>query len=410
MLRSIVKTGFLTAVAALASYLLVVVLARTADREVFAAYAYVLACGVVLQLLIDCAADQCASHFMLARERDGSERRPVFHSVLLMKGGMFVLVAIVVAALHHLDLGVRIPPASLMLLVAAFGPGPILELLGKNLQYALTIAIERWLLLVLVPLYISLRGLDLGTYAVHMSVALLSVSVQWRFAGLRFGFSLQQWREAAEYVRVYWPVYLSQISQAAYGHTSRIIVEARRGLLAFGSVALAMQVVNTVSLAQSLVERHFRPAINRAVLAGDAATLRELSVRYLSWYVLPLGLGAVVIFMAADSIVALLFGAEWSSAVAPLRAMAPLFLTVPLLKFAEMVATPFGMQRVTFLLNVSAAVCLLLLLCFLPATWSVASWMLVVSAVQTTHVAILIYVGIRSYGARTTFRLNERLP
>ena len=399
MFRSIVKAGFFTAIAALASYLLVVVLARIADREVFAAYAYVVACGVLLQLLIDCASDQCASHFMLAKEGDGTQRRPVFHSVLLMKAGMFLLAAMVVAALDYLDLGVRIPPASLMLLVAAFGPGPILELMGKNIHYAATIAIERALLLVLVPLYMSLRGLDLGTYAVHMGVSLLSVSVQWRFAGLRFGIALKEWRETGEYARAYWPIYFSQISQATYGHASRIIVEARRGLLAFGSVALAMQVVNTVSLAQSLVERHFRPAINRAALAGDVATLRELSVRYLVWYVLPLGLGAIAVLMAADWIVAVLFGAEWSSAAAPLRAMAPLFLTVPLLKFAEMVATPFGMQRATFLLNVSAAVCLLLLLCFLPARWSLASWMLVVSAVQAAHVGILIYLGVRAYRA-----------
>lgn len=399
MLRSIVKAGFFTGVAALASYLLVVVLARVADREVFAAYAYVVACGVVLQLLIDCAADQCASHFMLAKQRDGGERRPVFHTVLLMKAGMFLLAALVVATLHCLQLGVRIPPASLMLLVAAFGPGPILELMGKNIQYASTVAIERALLLVLVPLYVYFRGLDLGTYAIHMAVSLLSVSVQWRFAGLRFGIALKQWRETGEYVRVYWPIYFSQISQATYGHASRIIVEARKGLLAFGSVALAMQVVNTVSLAQSLVERHFRPAINRAVLAGDVAALRQLSVRYLVWYASPLALGALAVLIAADWIVAVLFGAEWSSAAAPLRAMSPLFVTIPLLKFAEMVATPFGMQRATFLLNVSAAVCLLLLLCLLPTAWSVASWMLVVSAVQATHVLILTCLGIRAYRA-----------
>ena len=308
VLRSIVKSGFFSAIAALASYLLVVALARIADREVFAEYAYVVACGVVLQLLIDCAADQCGSHFMLAKERDGREWSAVFRVILLMKGGMFLLVAIVVAGLHYLDWGVRIPPASLMLLVPTFGPGPILELMGKNMQYALTIAIERALLLVLVPLYIYFQGLDLGTFAVHMGVSLLTVSVQWRFAKLHFGASLRQWREAGDYLRVYWPIYLSQISQAAYGHASRIIVEARKGLLAFGSVALAMQVLNTVSLAQSLVERHFRPAINRAVLAGDIAALRELSVRYLSWYVLPLGLGAVVVFIAAESIVSVQIG------------------------------------------------------------------------------------------------------
>lgn len=399
MLRSIVKAGFFSVVAALASYLLVVVLARIADREVFAAYAYVVACGVVLQLLIDCAADQCASHFMLTKERDGWEWSSVFRVVLSIKIAMFLLAAIVVAALHYSNWGIRIPPASLMLLVPAFGPGPILELTGKNIQYALAIAIERALLLVFVPLYILFQGLDLGVYAVHMGVSLLSVSVQWKFARLHFGISLKQWRQAGGYLRVYWPLYLSQISQAVYGHASRLIVEARKGLLAFGSVALAMQVLNTVSLAQSLVERHFRPAINRAVLVGDIATLRELSVRYLSWYVLPLGLCAVVIFMAAESVVAVLFSAEWSSAVAPLRAMAPLFVTIPLLKFAEMVATPLGMQRATFLLNVSAALCLLLLLCLLPATWPVASWMLVVSIVQATHVTILTYIGVRSYRA-----------
>jgi O-antigen/teichoic acid export membrane protein len=397
VLRSIVKAGFLTAVAALASYLLVVVLARTSDPEVFAEYAYVLACGVVLQLLIDCASDQSASHFILARERDGSECR-VFHSVLLMKGALLLLVSIVVTAVHYLDLSVQIPLGSLLLLAAAFGPGPILELMGKNIQYASTIAIERVLLLLLVPLYISTRGLDVGTYAVHLAVSLLTISMQWRLAGLRHAISLRQWRESGEYVRAYWPIYLSQLSQAAYGHLSRIVVQARKGLLAFGSVALAMQVINIVSLAQSLVERHFRPEINRAVLAHDVRALRALSVRYFLWYVLPLGLGAMLVFVAAESIVAVLFGAEWTTAAAPLRAMAPLLVSIPLLKFAEMVATPFGMQRVTFVLNMSAAACLLLLLSFLPTTWPVASWMFVVTVIQTTHTAILLGLGLRSYG------------
>src|SRR6478752_2989280 len=101
MLRSILKSGLFSVVAALASYVLVIVLARVADREVFAAYAYVVACGVVLQLLIDCASDQSASHFMLKREREGADWSSAYHSILLLKGGMFILAAGIVAATHY---------------------------------------------------------------------------------------------------------------------------------------------------------------------------------------------------------------------------------------------------------------------------------------------------------------------
>jgi O-antigen/teichoic acid export membrane protein len=387
MFASIIRSSLFSGLASVSSYLLLVVLARADSPQIFASFSYAVVCGLLLVLAIDCAADQCASQLMLT---SGVSDVDAFRSIYALKAILASVLFALVIAVNLAGTSVKVPYATLLFVVPAFYLGPLFELRGKNLQYAVLLATERLVLLVACTAYVSLFRFDIGVYVIHLLVSCASLLIQFRLIGATVG-SVTGWRMglAREYAIRYWPVYLSLFAQATYGHVSRLIIEARRGLLVFASVSLALQTLNALSIVQSQVDRHFRPAINRAAAVRDLREGKALFIRYLCWYVAPLCAAAIVIAASADRLVVTLFGVRWAAVAGPMRTLAPLIVTVPLLRFLEMAVVAVHAQRVSLAINVFVAGMLFAWLAVVSVDRPLPEYLFGIVVTQGLHVAII---------------------
>jgi O-antigen/teichoic acid export membrane protein len=387
MFAAILRSSAFSGVASVASYLLLILLARADSPEVFAEFSYAVVCGLILVMVIDCAADQCGSNYLYTGGRSEFE---AISAILRLKIIVATLAVILIVVANEAGIGFAIPYSALLFVLPAFYLGPVFELRGRNVMFAIFVACEKIALLGICIVYISLVGFDLGVYLAYFFVSVVSLVLQYRVIGpLQLSLASDFGGVSRDYLLRYWPVYLSLFAYASYGHASRLIIEARRGLIVFAAVSLALQTLNSVSIAQSQVDRHFRPAINRAASGSGAQSLGSLLGRYLSWYVVPLAVAALATVYFADEIVRLLFGPEWSSAAIALEALAPVLVTVPILRFLEMVAVAVRKPKVSLGVNVTFAVALLATLSLIPTGWPLTVWLRVIVALQALHVLTL---------------------
>lgn len=390
MFAAIARSSAFSGIASIASYLLLILLARADSPEAFAEFSYAVVCGLIIVMIIDCAADQCGSNYLYT---SGLSEPDAVASIFGLKALLASLVVGFIVCANEADVGFAVPYSALAFVVPAFYLGPLFELRGKNLQYAAFIACEKLALLGICAVYVKIYGFGAGVYVAYLAVSVVSLFAQYRSVGpLRLTSAVGFSSAMRDYLLRYWPVYLSLFAQAAYGHASRLIIEARRGLLVFAAVSLALQTLNSVSIAQSQVDRHFRPAINRSASSAGVDQIGSLFLRYLRWYVGPLFVAALITAYFAEEIVRLLFGPDWSSAATPLRVLAPVLVTVPLLRFFEMVAVAVRKPKVSLGVNVVIASSLLGILGTIPLELPLADWLLVIVLLQALHVAVLAFL------------------
>lgn len=385
MFASIVRSSALSAFASVSTYLILITLARNGSVE-FAAFSYAAVCGLVLVMVADLAADQVASMFMLTSGvAHGTALRVVLQLKLVVVSSIFVVLVVTTVVFQP----ALIPLRSLCFLVPAFYIGPLFELRGRNAEFAALLAVEKLSLLAACVAYILLRGFDDGIYVLHAAASLGSCIYQWRrFGSVVRGAAPGSFDLIADYARRYWPVYVSLFAHAAYGHASRLIIEARLGLMTFASVSLALQTLNALSIAQSQIDRHFRPALNLAAAARDLAALRALWWKYARWYVSPLAVAACLIYVLAEPIVGVLFGEHWRAAARPLAVLVPLIVTVPVLRFVDTIAVSIGAQRLMLAVNVAAAIVLVAVLSTLSVDRPLDEWLRYLIVVQALHAAV----------------------
>lgn len=396
VLRSLLRSGLYSLLAAASSYAATIFLARTSSPELLAGFLLAMAWGIVFVLVIDVAAEQCLVHFQM---KNDLTRRQAFANAFAIKCSIALLVA-GAALLVNRSGWTTVPSAALYFVVPAFYLTPHFELTGRNSEFAAITLAERVAFLGLAIVTGRADGSLDVLYVGYLTISLLSLTLQARRAGIGLrsmvgSVAMLQRPTVAAYVFAYWPVYAVLMAQIAYGHISRLVLEARVGLLAFGAATLALQLTNVVQIVQSQVDRHFRPGLIAAAKEGRRAVLQAHVINYVAVYVLPAAGLAVLLAIVAKPVVDLLFGERWAIAATYVRAAAPLIVTVPMLRLFDLLVLAVDEQRVSLVVTLAMAFTLIATLLLLPDGTAGETYLVAIVAVQAIHVAIIAAIIFR---------------
>lgn len=390
MIRAVAKASVFSGIASLFAYALTILLARSESQSAFAAFSYTIVWALVLSQLLDLAAEQCVTHLVKSR---GPELSAVIASLYAVKLACTAGLAVLVALLNEV-FGAGIPYAAFLFIVPAFYFGPVFELRALNLAFVKLLLCEKFVLVLFCFVYLQFRPLDMGVYLAYFAVSIASLAFQFRFLDMeRLRFSHFDSKLVTRYVLTYWPFYLTLIAQLAYGHLSRIVIEAKLGLIAFAAVSLALQLVNALAILQMQVDRHLRPRVIETINANQFASLWQLSRRYVTHYLGSLALACVVLSICAEGLVILLFGEKWREVVEYLRYLTPLVISVALLRYLDILSIGLHTTRVNLLANCMAAALLIATLTQIPRGYPAYYFLSAIVAFQYLHVfAVGLYL------------------
>lgn len=365
-----------------------IILARSESQLAFAEFVYSLAWAIILIQLIDLASTQCLTHF---KARSDKELGEILGSLYFAKLTMLLTVVVALWILNT-TVGIDVPYRSLFFLVPALYPAPVFEMRSKNVLLARIMFAEKGLLLTFCYLYLRVWSLDITIYIAYFAITFASLVYQFRVLELAWPHPKQIDRASIyQYLSLYWPIYLTLWSQTGYGHVSRIIIEAKLGMLIFAAVSIALQFVNALTILQTQIDRHIRPRIVGLVMSSDVTGLTSLTGRYLLAYILPLFFGCIALFLVSEELIELLFGEKWIDAATYLRYLIPLILTAAMLRYCDIVVVCLGLGRVNLVISVGAALILIASLSLMPRTNDVNTYLLTIVSVQAVHLAVIAY-------------------
>lgn len=386
MFKSLIKASLISGLGSLFSYLIIVVLARAEDTEGFAEFTYALAWGLVFTLVIDVAAEQCVPHFYkLTNASPGI----LLVNVYILKIVLLTIVCMFLLSLDFFSL-IDLPYSMFLFLVPAFYLAPFFEIKGLNVQYVRLQAAEKLLLLIVCFVCIRYGRIGNIVYFAYFSISVFSLL--WQIKVLDFKLRLLNEINLScvvKYLVRYWPVYLILLSQIFYGHISRIIIEAKMGLIAFASVSLSLQILNAVSIVQTQVDRHFRLVLIESVIQKNVQEVVFFSAKYVMWYVVPLAIFCLFLFHYSEEIITTLYGKKWVDAALYLKFLCPLVITVAVLRYLDILSVALNSSKVNLTVSLLSAVILTTSLCFLSVERSVVDFLSLIVGVQSFHAIIL---------------------
>lgn len=402
LIKSLIKSSTYSGLASLLSYGLTIILARNESQIAFAEFTYSIAWALVLTQVIDLAATQCLTHFKISSKEKLEVILSSIYWAKLVALFMILSVMIVMRSVFGFD----IPFSTLFFLLPAFFLGPVFEMRLLNVLFAKILFVEKATLLLFCYFYLKSNPFDILVYVAYFVISVASLTYQFKTLNLRLPKLMFFDRGTlGRYFDRYWSIFLTLASQLAYGHISRIIIEAKLGMLAFVSVSLALQIVNALTIIQTQVDRHLRPKIVELIESSNVSALKALSIKYVLMYLLPLVGGCLVLYLFANEIILFLFGVKWMAAAAYLQYLVPLIITVATLRYLDIVVVALGVGRVNLGINALAALILVCSLLLMPVGRTTHDYLLTIVGVQILHIAMVI-----TYLSRNLTRSKEVMP
>ena len=407
MLKSLLSSSAYSVAAAVVSYTIIIYLARIYSVETFSYYLYVMAWGLIIVQFIDFASEQCLVHFA---RKNSKTIENAWYTLALFKCLILTTFITILFFIKNF-IFVDIPYECLLLVIPVIYMGPIYEYYGKNVLYAQFLLLEKIIFLSFIIIITILRLDIIFVIFSYFLVSIFSLALQ------RYGFPRNKIdkndnliSDIKLYTMSYLPVYLILLSQLFYGNISRLIIEAKIGVIAFASITLALQIVNAISMVQSQVDRHMRPVVIQAVSAGAQVDLGMIAKQYLLYYLMPIAIGCVSMSVFSANIITVLFGPKWIEAGNALSLASPLIFTIACMRFIDILVVPLNAARVNLVVNVVSSAMLFVLLWLNPND-GLGSYVLLIVLCQATHVAFMsAYVYVQAKRQMALVAVTSRAP
>jgi len=334
------------------------------------------------------------THFKLSSKKNIEAILPSVYSAKIVALLILLLVIVVTGSVT----GFNVPISTLYFLIPAFYLGPVFEMRSLNVLFAKILFVEKAILLLFCYFYLRVYPLDVFVYVAYFVISAASLFVQFRLLNLDMPNPRELERSLlVRYVSQYWPIYLTLASQVAYGHISRVIIEAKLGMLAFASVTLALQIVNALTILQTQVDRHLRPKIVESVESSNIRALNALSFKYVVGYLLPLLAGCFLLYIFAGEIISFLFGEKWAVASDYLQYLLPLIITVAILRYLDIFVVALSAGGGNLIINLLAAFALIGALMSISQGRPVQDYLVTIVVVQIVHIIVVIGYLLRKY-------------
>jgi O-antigen/teichoic acid export membrane protein len=399
---SVVKSSGFSIVASVVTYVTFFMLARTLDQGTFANYLYVVAWGMIAAQVVSCARDQCLLHFSKAVSREPLELWGRMIGLQMILLAVFVVFGLGLSAFTE----VRFPLEFLMFVVPAFYLGPIYETQQRNVEYAAVTLAERLFFLISAAVIVAFGWQAKALFLAYCFISGASLTYQLFRLPVRhvaIG-SAGYWHR---YILSYATIHLALLTQLFYGNISRLIIESKLGIIAFGTATLALQIINLLAIIQNQVDKHIRPNLIIAVMDLQCETILIYVRNYFIFYLVPLGISAYCLNLWAEPLISLFFGTHWEGAAGPLRILSPLLVTVGCLRLIDIFTVALELGKSNLAVNILVAVLLTLSLIVLPNNHSLASYLGAIVLAQIIHVTtmgFIVFLALKKRGFGTGSR------
>lgn len=368
----------ISAVGTLVSYFLIIILSRDGGVAQFGEYMLYLAWAAIMTVLIDCASDAAFIHLSIKK----GNVQTAFNTVFTIR----VLALLVLVGFFGFAKAIGFTDISWLVFIfvfPAFNLGLLFEFYRSNVEYSAIICIEKIALLISNITLLSFVKFEIAVYLSYATIALVSLAWQsYRYINHIRAFRLATAHFIKAYANSYWPLLLIALSQISYGHFSRVIIEAKQGILVFASVSIAFQVIAIASIIQSQIDRNFRPLIIDIITVGNAIKVREIILHYLLIGTLPMTIGAIILFIISPQLIDFLFGPNYKLAGQVLREISPLFISISLMRLSDLLLLAMNLVRQSLMINICTSIGMLFIMQSMPATQSLTIFVATIVCAQ----------------------------
>lgn len=382
MYSSIAKSSAISIATSAVAYLQSIILARNTPESDFAEYLYILAWGLFLIQFVECGTIQCLTHFARTHKKSIES---CWSAISALKLAVLIGLCIIVTILNNLT-NIKIPYESFLILMPGFYLGNIYEFLGNNVDYAKVVLYER-IVSIAFTIGIVFLGWSIKTfYLITCIISVGSITMQICRYPLVMCFDYKLLvGQIKSYIRSYYLVFLVIISQLIYGSVSRLIIEKKIGVMSFAVVTLSLQLVNSVSMIQSQVDRHLRPLITDALSSNSKKVLKSIILKYFVFYLVPLAIVAFIVSFYSKELLEIMYGRKWIHAKLVLNYALPQLVTVASLRLIDILFTVICENQINVALNLLSALVLSSAL-MISATKDAHTFMAIISTCQFVQV------------------------
>lgn len=385
MIVSFFQSSIISGLTSVLAYLITIFFARSVDEIIFSNYVYAILWSLILNQIIDFSGIKSFSDFSI---RNNIKFDFLFTTIYVGKLILVIILFSLIFVLNKYGL-LKIPIESFFFIVPSLYLASVFELRNKNIIYALILLVEKILFLTFSYFYIRNIGFNVIIYISFFIISIASLTVQFSILGIglpklsNFKFDVLK-----KYFKSYWKLFLTLIVQSAYGHYSRIIIEAKMGLIIFTSVSLAMQIVNSFAMFQVQIDRHIRPILISSVIKKDNKSLIDNTIIYLKIYVIPAFFICISIYLFSEHIIAYIFDDKWKQVSGFLNQLLPLIIIYTILRYVEILAVALGETKYLLISNIICAFLLVLVLTIFNKDTNISYYLLAITSAPLLNLFI----------------------
>ncbi len=382
-LHSIAKSSLFSVLASICSFLTVVIFSRKLESEDFANYLLFALWGSLAVLIIDCATEQSIIHYSKQKSK---KIEFLWLQLIKLKFGVLFLFVILLLFIKYI-FDIYIPIEFIFFIIPGFYLISIFEINKKNNIFSFLIFIEKLAFLLIGWAICEMNGGLIQVIISYFSLTIISLILQiWVSSYFSEWHNSKKSGVVIPYIISYYPVYLILILQTFYGVVSRLIIENRLGVAAFATATLSLQIINSISIFQTQVDRHIRPELILSILTRDALILSRILKNYLIFYVFPLIILSILLIFFSEDIIRTLYGEKWHDAALALKVLSLLLITIPLMRLSDMISIPLSIKKVNLLINSLAALLLCIALSALPADYGLVYYLIAIVMIQVLQI------------------------
>jgi O-antigen/teichoic acid export membrane protein len=395
-IQNLFSASLVNGLAACLSYALVIYLARIGADGSYGYFLYNLTWALILSSFLDFAGEAVLAKY--AQHNKSIEKAvSVIYSMRLI-AFFSIMVIFIFFSPSYAIIDVKI----FLLMIPIFYLGPLFEYFNKNLTFVVIQLLEKMVLVTLVYCMLENNGFSDVIYFLYFGANCFSLLIQIYILRKKLTFSVKNlYASIINYILLYYGMFFVLQLHLAYGYFTRLMVEARHGMDAFSSVAIALQLINAASLFQSQVDRTFRMPIFLALSDKCWTSLRSAICRYLVFSTIPILMLCLMLFFGAQIIADSLFSGGYSGLTQAIKFLCITPFSVNLMRLGDALFTGMHLTSINMKITFVAVICLV-------SVFSFAQEMLV-SGYLVSLVIIQLFHGIFSvmYGLRLIRKLNN---
>ena len=392
------KNSFLVS---FASYWLTIYLANHMQAGQFGLYSYILALGSMLGIFVNFATDLRAPKLKaenLSCHKIASLTLSVRCLMLVVVFFSIVFVSILFRKSFIIPFGI------VCLLLASLNLSFLFEVKGQTIRYSYIYLAERAFYIVLILGVLQIFPVDLFLiFFVYFLTSMISIAVQGcsQWDELR-SFSIPKFRELIGLLKNNVALMLILASEFVYGGVSRLIFEYKFGINELAIFSLGMQIAAAITLFQSQVEKVFRLKIITAIESRNSQIF-DIVFQYLMMTTLPILIIASLLSYWSNEIVGFLFVKEYSSLANEFYLFTLFFIINNINSLVTMCWIAINKQKELYLLTVTFAFILFVLLMLLPVRVGMFGFIVTILSIQALYFS---YSAFRLFQHLSLYDLN----